>query len=374
MTEQFPTEPDRAGDAPHPRETQNLYGQQAAEEQFLAAYRCGKLHHAWMITGPLGVGKATLAWRIVRFLLASAHDARTGGDRKIPTQDSLAVKPGHPVARRVAALSEPTLKLVRRASDQKTAKLRQRITVGEIRSLTGFFALSSPEGLPLVAIIDSADDMNTNAANALLKLLEEPPANTYLLLVSHSPYSLLPTIRSRCCFLKCRPLGAADLRQALTAAGLRAEGDHAALAALSGGSAGMAVRLQMAEGLTVYRELLALFSGAPGIHRGKAAEFAAACDGPAADLRFDASVSAILQMLARLARFAAGMRPAEAVAGEADCFARLCAGPAAPRIWADLAVAFSARASHSRQVNLDPFSVVLDMILAADKSAAAALR
>ena len=374
MTEHRPVEPDRVGDAPHPRETQHLFGQQAAEEQFLAAHRSGRLHHAWMITGPLGVGKATLAWRIARFLLASAYDSRTGEDRMSRPIESLEVNPDHPVARRIAALSEPTLKLVRRAADQRTARLQQQITVGEIRSLTEFFALSSSEGLPLVAIIDAADEMNTNSANALLKLLEEPPPNTYLLLVSHSPYSLLPTIRSRCSFLKCQPLSNADLRLALAAAGVRAIDDQAALAELSGGSAGVAVRLQLIEGLAVYKELLDLMAGAPGIQRAKAAEFAAACDGPAANLRFDASVSAILQMLARLARFSTGNRPAEAVAGETGCFSRLCAGSDAPRVWAELATEFFVRASHSRDVNLDPFSVVLDMLLTVDRSATAALR
>ncbi len=374
MTDDRQLEPDRAGDAPHPRETRQLFGQQAAEEQFLSACRSGRLHHAWMIAGPLGVGKATLAWRIARFLLASAHDAATGEDWHSPPIESLEVRADHPVARRIAALSEPTLTLVRRAADPRSARLRQQITVGEIRSLTAFFALSSSEGLPLVAIIDSADEMNANAANALLKLLEEPPPNAYLLLVSHSPYALLPTIRSRCSTLKCRPLRNSDLQQALAATGVREAGDQAALAELAAGSVGVAVRLQMVEGLAVYKELLELMEGAPGIHRTKAAEFAAACDGPAMSHRYDASVSSILRMLARLSKFAAGARSAEAVAGETNCFARLCGGSDAPWIWAELAAEFFARASHSKEVNLDPFSVVLDMLLEVDRSAAAALR
>ena len=126
-------EPDRAGDAPHPRETERLFGQEAAEAAFLEAWNGGRMHHGWLLTGSRGVGKATLAWRIARFLLCDP-----------PAQtDSLDPPPDHPALPRIRALSEPGLMLLRRAWDEKKKRLQAQITVEEARKLGGFFAMSS---------------------------------------------------------------------------------------------------------------------------------------------------------------------------------------------------------------------------------------
>jgi len=197
MSETAPLEADRAPGAPHPRETAVLIGQEAAEREFLEARGAGRLHHAWLISGPRGVGKATLAWRIARFLLTTPVTADGRPDASAPPA-SLDSDWNAPVARRVLALSEPRLFLLRRPWDAKAERLRQEITVDEVRKLRSFFGLSVADGGRRVVIVDAADEMNVNAANALLKLLEEPPANTVILLVSHQPSRLLPTIRSRC--------------------------------------------------------------------------------------------------------------------------------------------------------------------------------
>ncbi|HRO15195.1 MAG TPA: DNA polymerase III subunit delta', partial [Paracoccus sp. (in: a-proteobacteria)] len=194
MTDDAPIESDRVPGAPHPRETPRVIGQDAAIAAFSAAAASGRLHHGWLLTGPRGTGKATLAWAIARWLLAGAD-----------TPD-LSVPPDNPVARRVLALSEPRLHLVRRGTDDKTGRLRAEITVDDIRRLLSFFHLSAAEGGRRVAIIDAADDMNTAAANAVLKMLEEPPRDAVLLLIAHQPARLLPTIRSRCRRLALRPL------------------------------------------------------------------------------------------------------------------------------------------------------------------------
>ena len=128
------SEPDAVAGVPHPRQTTSLFGQAQAEQTFLDAARSDRLHHAWLITGPRGVGKATLAWRIARWLLA-------GG-----AAPSLDIDAGHPVSRRVAALSEPALFLLRRAWDEKTGRLKTVITVDEVRRLGSFFSLSRPAG------------------------------------------------------------------------------------------------------------------------------------------------------------------------------------------------------------------------------------
>ncbi len=164
MTDEIP-EPDQIVGAPHPRNTVNLLGQSVAEASFLTAYNTGRLHHAWLMTGPRGVGKATLAWRIARFLLATPEP--DGGMFAPPPPVTLDV-PDSPVLRRISALSESRLHLVRRTVNPDTDKMRNVITVDEIRAMTKFFNMSAADGGRRVAIIDSADEMNTNAANALL--------------------------------------------------------------------------------------------------------------------------------------------------------------------------------------------------------------
>jgi DNA polymerase III subunit delta' len=191
MTDDIP-EPDRTLGAPHPRATARLIGQDAAETTFLTAFNTGRLHHAWLITGPRGVGKATLAWRIAKFLLATPDD--DGGMFAPPPPITLDL-PDSPILHRINALSESRLFLLRRPYDEKTARLRAEITVDEVRKMKSYFTLSAADGGRRVAIIDAVDDMNTAAANALLKLLEEPPAKVTLLLIAHQPARLLPTIR-----------------------------------------------------------------------------------------------------------------------------------------------------------------------------------
>ncbi|MBM3606380.1 MAG: DNA polymerase III subunit delta', partial [Alphaproteobacteria bacterium] len=202
------SEPDRVPGAPHPRHAARVIGQDSAIAAFVEAARGGRLHHAWLLTGPRGVGKATLAWTIARWLLAGADSADLFADRDSPE------------ARRIAALSEPRLQLIRRPWDDKTGRLRTEITVDEIRRLLSFFHLSAAEGGRRVAIIDAADDMNIAAANALLKALEEPPTDALILLVAHQPAGLLPTIRSRCRTLRLAPLKPAQMGGILSGMGI----------------------------------------------------------------------------------------------------------------------------------------------------------
>ena len=376
MTPETPTpEPDRVDGAAHPRETLNLVGQAAAEATFLDAFNRDRLHHGWLITGPRGIGKATLAWRIARFLLAQPATAQDGSlfADAPPAPDCLAVAPDHPVARRIAALSEPRLHLVRRGWDDKRRPpgLRTVITVEEVRRLHAFFALSAADGGRRVVIVDCADEMNAQAANALLKLLEEPPADATLLLVSHQPSALLPTIRSRCRELRLATLGARDMAAALAAAGQDdAAADAAALSALSGGSVGEAVRLTGLGGLALYRELLAVCATAPGLDRTAAIALADSVVGRGKETRFDLMLRLFELFLTRLARSGAGVAPEpEAAQGEAALMARLCPGPQAARRWAEMQQSLSARGRTARAVNLDPGAVVLDMLLKLDAAA-----
>ncbi|MDO5642278.1 MAG: DNA polymerase III subunit delta' [Paracoccus sp. (in: a-proteobacteria)] len=345
-------ESDRVPGAPHPRHTGAVIGHDAAAADFLASADAHRLHHAWLLTGPRGIGKATLAWAIARWLLAEGAPG------------SLAIPSGDPVARRMAALSEPRLHLVRRGFDAKTGRLKSDIGVEDIRALLSFFHMSAAEGGRRVALIDAADDMNGPAANALLKMLEEPPKGGVILLVAHQPARLLPTIRSRCRELRLTPLSPDDMALALSAQGIT--GDAPALAALSAGSVGEALRLAGQDGLAHYARLVALFATLPRFDRQKARDIAESAGGRAtADGDpFDLAITLLDLFLTRLAR--AGLMGApipEAAPDEGALMARLCPDADAARIWAGAQAALSARARAGRAVNLDPAALVMDMLI-----------
>ncbi len=362
-------EPDRLEGAPHPRETAALFGHAGPQADFLQAFTSGRLHHAWMITGPKGVGKATLAWRLARFLLATPDD--DGGMFAAPAPTSLDVPPTHPVARRMLQLAEPRNFLLRRAANDKETALAQVISVDELRRMKSFFTLSAADGGRRTAIIDSLDEMNTASANALLKLLEEPPANVTLFLIAHQPARLLPTIRSRCRELRLTPLGPQDLADALTQAGGEvAPNDRAALAELSAGSVGEAFRLTNLDGLKLYAALTRLFATLPRLDRPQALSMAELAAGRGQAETFDLLVTLIDLFLARLARHGATGHPVpEAALQEAALLARLSPHADAARAWADLAQTLSSRARRGKAVNLDPAALLMDMLLKVDETA-----
>lgn len=170
-----------------PRERYDLVPDAAAELAFLDALERGRLHHAWLLSGIEGTGKATFAYRAARRLLGATPD---------PQRGPLGARPDDPVSRQIAAQSHPDLLVLERLEDG--GKLKKTISVDQARALPEFFSKSPSQARYRVAIIDAADHLNNNAANALLKILEEPPEKGVLFLISHAPGRLLPTIRSRC--------------------------------------------------------------------------------------------------------------------------------------------------------------------------------
>lgn len=236
-------------EVPHPREVFDLQGQEAAEAAFDDARARGRLHHAWLLTGPEGVGKATFAYRAARRLLGGPLDREFG---------LLGVDPEHPVSRQVLGRAHPDLLVLERIGED--GKPRKVIPVDDARKLSEFFSKSPASAPHRVAIIDAADDLNVNAANALLKTLEEPPPKGVLFMVSHSPGRLLSTIRSRCRRLAFAPLGlepAAAFVQGRTDVN---DEDALRLARMSGGAPGKALQLAAADAIALddaARELLA---------------------------------------------------------------------------------------------------------------------
>lgn len=356
--------PDRIEGAPHPRETLQLFGQGEAEADFLNAYTGERLHHAWLLIGPRGVGKATFAWRAARFLLA--HDEGAA----VP--DSLDISPDHPVARRLLARSEPQFYHITRSINEDTRRMRDMIVARDVRDLHNFLTLSSADGGRRTVIIDSADEMNVQAANALLKMLEEPPARTTMFLISHQPSALLPTIRSRCRELRFDTLSSNDLAKALTQAGIDPGGNAEALWALTGGSAGEAVRLITLDGLKLYADLVQLFADLPDFNRPRALALANMAAQRGAEDRLNLLIWLIELMLARMARAgASGTAPTpEGAPNEARMLAHAAPDLAAARRWADCAQDVSARMRQGRAVNLDPAALVLDTVFRIQKTAA----
>jgi DNA polymerase-3 subunit delta' len=226
---------------PEPRANPLLLGHAPAEATLLEALRSGRMHHAWLITGPDGVGKATLAYRFARRLLAGMSDG-----------DTLALDPVHPVFRRVAAGSHADLLTVERAYDDKRKRMRTQIAVDDVRRISSFMSLTPAEGGWRVVVVDGAEELNQASANALLKVLEEPPPRAVLLLVCGAPGRLLPTIRSRCRRLRLDPLGAEPMEQLLTAYRTDLSADQRSrLVTVAEGSPGRALLLAEEEGLAI---------------------------------------------------------------------------------------------------------------------------
>ncbi len=374
MADDTALEPDRLEGAPHPRDTVQLYGQIDAEQGFLDAFNAGRLHHAWLLTGPKGVGKATLAWRIARFLLT--QEAEDGGMFGAPEKPvTLDVDATHPVVQRMAAGSESRLFRIIRTINPDTKRMRDGIVVDDVRALGRFLSMSATEGGRRAVIIDAADLLNTQAANALLKMLEEPPALTTFLIVAHQPAGLLPTIRSRCRELRLATLSPADMAFALEGAGLEtglSDEATAALGTLSGGSVGAAARLMQLEGLEIYAELVGIFQSLPQLDRPRVIKLADHFAMRGAEERLDLLLNLLETLLFRLARAgvagAGSMTPAHPA--EAELFARLSPDATAARKWAKLSDSLLTRARHGRAVNLDPAALILDTFMRIQRSVA----
>src|SRR5438270_2800267 len=248
--------------AVHPRQTTALFGHADPEAALLSAYRSGRIPHAWLIGGPAGIGKATLAYRMARFVLA--HGNPLGSD--VQGAGSLSVDPSNPVARQIAAGAHGGLLTLERTRNDKGV-LRTVITVDETRETISFFGSTAAADGWRVCIVDTVDELNPNAANALLKILEEPPQRSLFLLVSHSPARALPTILSRCRKLPLRPLATDDvIRAAAEAANIAADDPALAEAAeASEGSVARALTLLGGDALKLQQRTAALLATLPQV-------------------------------------------------------------------------------------------------------------
>ena len=316
---------------PAPRAHDGLVGHEAAQQLLLESWNAGRMPHAWLITGRRGIGKATLAYRVARFVLAQgkSDDGGLFGDALAPAQpDSLALAPDHPVAARVASGGHPDLRVLEPGMvNPATGRPSRQIVVSQVRQAVQFTNMTSAEDGWRVVLVDPADELNASAQNAILKSLEEPPPMALFLLVSNAPGRLLPTIRSRCRRLALDPLPDAVVEDLLAQQlpDLSPE-DRAALARLADGSIGDATALEASGGLELYRTVLRLMEtldspDVAAIHAlgDSVARAAQGKPDPFATLR-----DLMDRWLARLVLSAARREPApEIVPGEAGIMAQL---------------------------------------------------
>jgi DNA polymerase-3 subunit delta' len=247
----------------HPRDNTYFFGHTQAERALLESYRGGRIPHAWLIGGPPGIGKATLAYRMARFVLAYPDPVSA----EVKSATNLAVPDDHPVIRRVSAQAHTDLLVLERTATESGA-LRSVITVNEVRRTVSFFGSTAGEGGWRVCIVDTADELQyPQASNALLKVLEEPPPRALFLVVSHAPGRLLATIRSRCRRLLLRPLGEATVAMA-AAKSLGRDASDAQVgdaAAAAGGSVAQAVAILGGENLALREQVLQQLARLPAI-------------------------------------------------------------------------------------------------------------
>jgi DNA polymerase-3 subunit delta' len=225
----------------HPRHCKRVIGHDEAAATFEKPFRAGALHHAWLITGPKGIGKASLAYSLAKTVLSHGADSQ----RTVSW---------------ISARSHPDLHVLERAvSDAKTGKLKSEVAVDDVHAFTGFFARTSGQGGWRVGLVDCADDLNKEGANALLKLVEEPPPRALIFIVNHEPGRVLRTLRSRCLRLPLKPLTVAQVVDVLAQLPLENPPAHEAVkdaAELCRGSPGRALELLDSVGVNAYRAML----------------------------------------------------------------------------------------------------------------------
>ena len=357
-------EADRLEEFPHPRATKHVFGHSAAEHDLAQAFASGRMHHGWLITGREGIGKATLAYRFARHMLALAHE-------RDPKAEKLDVPEASIAHRQVLALSHPGLLVIRRPWDHKTKKHISVIPVDEVRRLRGFLAHSAAAGAWRAVIVDTADELNISSANALLKSLEEPPPRTVFVLISSEPGRLLPTIRSRCRRLDLAPLGNADLRKAvLQAIGTTDVGPPEAkawpvLERLAEGSVRRLLMLAGGKGLELHERIMTQIRNLPRVDWAAVHTLSDELSGAANETRFELFYDLLLGELSRIIRASAS---GQGTADDLALAGRLIADGALP-LWAELWEGIITAKAEAMAINLDRKALILALFAGLAKAA-----
>lgn len=250
---------------PQPRAAVNIIGHREVEQQLLKIIESGKIPHAMIFAGLQGIGKATMAYRLVKFLFTQKEvdtgPSLFGTPEPVPTSGTLSVSPDDAAVKLIISGGHPDLLTIEREYDEAKSRFKESVAVDQIRKVNPFMHLTPFMGGKRVVVIDDADTMNNASQNALLKVLEEPPANAILILVAHRPGALMPTVRSRCRLIEFSPLERPDFNALLE----KQTSDLDALYNISGGSVGMAQRLMADGALKSVEKISSLLAGWPQI-------------------------------------------------------------------------------------------------------------
>ncbi len=343
-----------------PPEAQPLWhGAPEAETALLDAYRGGRMHHAWLLGGPKGIGKATLAYRFARFALA--HPDPSSAPVRAATD--LSVAADGPAFRRVAGRAHANLLTMERPWDERAKRYKTELPVDVVRRTVGFFGSTGGEGGWRIAVVDPADEMNASAANALLKVLEEPPARSLFLVLSHTPGRLLPTIRSRCRRFDLAPLTAEAIAAAIAGNGSidAGEEDIRLAAILAEGSLRRAILLLSEDGIDRYRAFARFAAGNGDSDVTAMHAVADRVSGRNADDAYYGFLDIVRSWLARRVR------------GEDEPAAEAQPGPAVRAVplarWAEVWDKVAQSSTAAEDLNLDRKQVVLSILMSLARAA-----
>ena len=343
---------------PSPRKTIVLVGHEEAELNLANSFKTGRIPHALLIGGPRGIGKATLAYRFARYVLSK----RATDSYFVQTENRdapLALPSGDDVGVRVSSGTHADLFILEKGINPRTGRSRGEITVGEARQLYHFLSLTPAESLWRIAVVDAADEMNRNAANAVLKSLEEPPPRTILILVSHAPGRLLPTIRSRCQKITLRPLPLPKFTSVVKSVYSKlTEADLSILRQLSEGSPGLALSIIELGGIEIYEKLVGILIEAPAIDFESVHELADELTRRGSEKQFNLAMELLLGWLSRFVISSAQeLVTPEIIAGESAARERFLRASRLDN-WAKLWENIGNLSHRAEQIHLDRKQVV----------------
>lgn len=362
---------DKIAGAPHPMLANEIIGHSSQKLSFLSSFASNRLPQCWLLAGDMGIGKASFAWLIAKFLLTTKYQP---ADLKIDLSktniNSILEPQSGSTLNRIISGSEQRVYVVRRGYNEKRKAFFKNISIEDVRKLQSYCSLSIADGGKRIIIIDTADDLNKSSSNALLKLLEEPPKNTIFLLISHQPNHLLPTIKSRCQKLSFSNLDQTDLGAVLTAIGCKIEpSDEVSLSILSKGSAGAACRLINSNCINLYRDILNIASSLPNLNTNKILQLSQNYFAKAKPSEFEIFIEMMQHFFSRLCKTGVMQKPVlpSVTDNEAKIMKSLCPNLKSARLWSEAANISLAKLNKGYLLNIDIESLILDAFIYLEK-------
>ena len=362
---------DKLAGAPHPMQAKEIIGHTSQKISFLNFFASNKIPQCLLLTGDKGIGKASFAWLIAKFLLTTKYEP---ADLKIDLNESnissLLVPQDSETLNRIIAGTEQRVYIVRRGFNEKRKTFFKNISIEDVRNLQSYCSLSITNGDKRVIIIDSADDLNKSSGNALLKLLEEPPKNTFFLLISHQPSLLLPTLKSRCQKLSFSNLNQTDLRTVLTKIGCVIEpSDEVSLSILSNGSAGAACTLINSNCINLYQDILNIASSLPNLRTDKTLQLSQNYFAKKKPNEFEIFLEMMQYFFLRLCKTGAMQKPLlpSVTDDEIKIMKNLCPSLRTANLWSEAANITLTKLNRGYHLNIDIESLILDAFIYLEK-------